>query len=102
MTTDMDEATHRRAKRRGDDVRAMDDSGLINRAGAEIAPYERDAAIAELQRRGAERLNKSVDQFSQESGKQAAVMIRLTERISWLTVAILVFTVVLAVVGWVR
>ena len=41
---------------------------------------------------------KSVDRFSQASSKQADVMIRLTKRISWLTVAILVLTVVLAVV----
>ena len=96
MTTD--EASRRRAKRRGDEVRDLKDHELIDHAGTESAPYERDAAIAELQRRGAERLNKSVDRFTQASSEQADVMIRLTKRISWLTVAILVLTVVLAVV----
>ena len=62
----------------------MCDHGLIDLAGIENLPYERDAAIAELQRRGAERLNKSVCRFNQASSR--------------LTVAILVLTVVLAVV----
>ena len=96
MTTDED--SRRRAKKRAAVVRDLDDHELIDHAGTEGAPYERAAAIAELQRRGAERLNKSVDRFSQASSKQADVMIRLTKRISWLTVAILVLTVVLAVV----
>ena len=94
----IEEDSRRRAKRRGDMVRNLDDHELIDLAGTESAPYDRAAAIAELQHRGAERLNKSVDRFSQASSKQADVMIRLTKRISWLTVAILVLTVVLAVV----
>ena len=100
MTTyEVNEASRlRRAKKRGDRVRALKDHELIDLAGAENMPYERDIAIAELQRRGAERLNKSVDRFSQASNQQADVMIRHTKKISWLTVAILVLTVVLAVV----
>ena len=75
-----DENSRRRAKKRGDAIRALDDHALIDLAGIEGVPYERDAAIAELQRRGAD------------------VMIGLTKRISWLTFAILMLTVVLAVV----
>ena len=75
-----DENSLKRAESRGDEVCLLSDHELVNRAGLEQHPFERDAATAELQRRSAD------------------VMIGLTNKIRWLTVAILGFTVVLVVV----
>ena len=90
-----EENEKKRAKRRGDAARAKDDHELVDQAGLETLTYERSVAIAELQRRSAERINESVQQFSQASDHHAKVMIVLTLAIFALT-AVLVVLAVLA------
>ena len=74
----------------GDGIRAVDDDGLLDRLAAGRTHFPgQDAAAAELQRRLLKRLTKSVDHFSQESGKHSRMMLGLTAVIAVLTVVLL-------------